>query len=74
MLIDALWQSGVPVQRSTVARIRQRPTQEPLRYERHGHERFDRMAPYFEAYARRTLDPAPLAASTETGSARGARS
>ena len=74
MLIDALWRSGVPVQQSSVARIRQRPTQEPLRYERHGHERFDRMAPYFEAYARSTLDCARLAVSTESGIARGVRS
>jgi LmbE family N-acetylglucosaminyl deacetylase len=52
MLIDALWRSGLPMQRASFARIRKRPMSEPLRYERHGHDRFDRMAPYIEAYCR----------------------
>jgi LmbE family N-acetylglucosaminyl deacetylase len=58
MLLDALWQPGLPIQRVTLTRIRERPMPEPLRYERHGHDRFDRMAPYIEAYRRSVLEPA----------------
>ncbi|MGE0849772.1 MAG: PIG-L deacetylase family protein [Hyphomicrobiaceae bacterium] len=65
MLIDALWRNGLPVQHASLARILQRPMPEPLRYERHGHDRFDRILPYIEMYRRSTLD----APSTSLGPA-----
>lgn len=55
MLIDALRRSWLPIQRASVRRIRQRPMPGPLRYERHGHDTFARLAPLFEAHCRRVL-------------------
>lgn len=51
MMLKSLWQPGLLVQRATWSRIRERPMTEPLRYERHGHDTFDRIQPYLQTYA-----------------------
>lgn len=57
MVLKSLWQPGLLMQRATWSRIGERPMTEPLRYERHGHDTFDRIQPYLQAYAGTVMGP-----------------